>query len=174
MQDSFNPRQRCEVDTCHFTTKSSSSFYSICVSATKAFPWSRESRTTSSPGKSCGALILLAGKAPFQVLSLYHLIFPISRMGGGEPKEVLLIVLPFAEDRSVTDKIREKFPRIEVKYHQLTSLNWSLEADQGLPEGCSVCSFKSICVPFVSSLRTSPYPMRGFAVLRKKDWKSRA
>jgi hypothetical protein len=98
-------------------------------------------------------------------------------MGGGKPKEVLLIVLPFAEDRSVTDKIREKFPHIEVKYHQLTRLNWSLEADQGLPEGCSFCSFcsfKSICVPFVSPLITSRYPMRGFAVLRKKDWKSRA
>jgi hypothetical protein len=83
-------------------------------------------------------------------------------MGGGKLKEVLLIVLPFAEDRSVTDKIRERFPHIEVKYYQLTRLNWSLEADQGLPEGCSfhslpflpfLPSFQSSCALFISSLR---------------------
>lgn len=51
------------------------------------------------------------------------------------PQENLLIILPFAEDRPITDKIREKFPEIDVKYHQLTRLNWSLEADQDLPKG---------------------------------------
>jgi hypothetical protein len=100
-------------------------------------------------------------------------------MGGGKLKEVLLIVLPFAEDRSVTDKIRERFPHIEVKYHQLTRLNWSLEADQGLPEGCSfhsllsfsslpslrsLRSFQSSCARFISSLRISDHKMRGFSV----------
>jgi hypothetical protein len=57
-------------------------------------------------------------------------------MGGGMPKENLLIVLPLPEDRSITDNIREKFPYIDVKYHQLTRFNFSFEADKGLPKGC--------------------------------------
>jgi hypothetical protein len=59
-------------------------------------------------------------------------------MGGGPPKENLLIILPSPEDRSITDKIREKFPYIEVNYHQLGRANLSFEADSGLPKGCSV------------------------------------
>lgn len=51
------------------------------------------------------------------------------------PKENLLIVLPFPEDRSITDNIREKFPSINVNYHQLTRFSFSFEADEGLPNG---------------------------------------
>lgn len=67
-------------------------------------------------------------------------------MGGGAQKETLLIVLPLPEDTSITDKIREKFPYIDVKYHQLTRRNLSFEPDQGLPKGGSVNdSLSPIC-----------------------------
>jgi hypothetical protein len=52
-------------------------------------------------------------------------------------KENLLIVLPFPEDRSITDKIRERFPYIDVNYHQLQSSRLSFKQDQGLPKGWS-------------------------------------
>ncbi len=53
-------------------------------------------------------------------------------------KEHLLIILPFPEDTSITNKIREKFPHIDVQYHQLKQTNLSFEADQGLSKGCSL------------------------------------
>lgn len=56
-------------------------------------------------------------------------------MGGGRPKENLLIILPFPEDKIITDKIRKKFPYIDIKYHRLTQTNLSFAADQGLPKG---------------------------------------
>ena len=52
------------------------------------------------------------------------------------PKENLLIILNLPEDRSITDKIRERFPYINVSYHQLQRPNVYLATDQGLPEGC--------------------------------------
>lgn len=59
------------------------------------------------------------------------------KMGGGEPNEILLIILPFPEDRSITDKIREKFPNIDVRYHQLSQQKLSFKPEEGLPKGCS-------------------------------------
>ncbi|ERF68981.1 hypothetical protein EPUS_06668 [Endocarpon pusillum Z07020] len=57
-------------------------------------------------------------------------------MGGGMPRENLLIILPFPEDKAITENIRKRFPYVDVKYHQLTQTNWSFEAEQGLPKGC--------------------------------------
>ena len=56
-------------------------------------------------------------------------------MGGGMPKENLLIILPFPEDKAITENIRKRFPYVDVNYHQMTRTSWSFEAEQGLPKG---------------------------------------
>lgn len=42
-----------------------------------------------------------------------------STMGGGPPKEYLLIALPYPESKEITDRLRSKFPQIEVVWAQV-------------------------------------------------------
>jgi hypothetical protein len=90
-------------------------------------------------------------------------------MGGGMPKENLLIVLPFPEDTSITDKIRHDFPYIHVKYHQLKRPNFSFDADEGFPKGCFLLyPFDSsiLLFHFFTSLSISEPSMRRRASMR--------
>ena len=40
-------------------------------------------------------------------------------MGGGPPKDHLLLALPFPEPKEITDRLRSKFPQIEITYAQV-------------------------------------------------------
>jgi phosphoglycerate dehydrogenase-like enzyme len=54
-------------------------------------------------------------------------------MGGGPPKDVLLITIPQPEPKEVIDTIRKKFPDIDVKYHQVSHTADAAELRKQVP-----------------------------------------
>lgn len=54
-------------------------------------------------------------------------------MGGGPPKEHLLLAFPFPEPKEIVDRLRSKFPQIEVTFAQVPFSSIPKEIEDALP-----------------------------------------